>query len=105
MKDFMAELKEQEKKIEAAWAESNKLPKGVVPGKLFRLPHADGYAVYQVVKVGKRTATVKWRKDLTIDEWQDNILGPGGSFSLNVIARSILWEESMAEIFGQNSKK
>lgn len=93
------DLQKQFKLIEEEDAKSKALPDGVVPGKIFRIQIADGYAVYQVKKVKARTVDIIWRKDLCIDAYQDAVLRNGGTFSIKSIAPIIEREEAFNKIF------
>jgi len=94
------DLQEQIKKLEKEVEESKKLPAGVVPGKLFWVPVADGHAYYRVIKVNKKTATIRWCPELDADRWQDVVLGEGGVFSIGIIDRIIKRIEGLRKIFG-----
>lgn len=98
-KNLPPDLQKQIDAIDKAFKQSNELPEGIYPGKLFRCQVADGYAVYQVLKVNKKTVQVVWRKDLTIDEWQDSVLGAGGTFPIVPIEKLVRWEEALRKIF------
>lgn len=92
-------LKEQCIKIDEEFEKSQKLPKGLVIGKLFQIPVADGKAVYQVETINKRTVKVKWRKDLSLDGYSDLMLGSGGTVPKVTIESLIKREEVLAELF------
>ena len=96
--------KEFDENFEAEMAKSKALPKGLVPGKIFQIGVADGYAYYEVVKVNKRTVKIKWRKDLCCDEYQYYGWGTGGSFPISLIEPLILGEERLAEMFAKQNK-
>lgn len=98
-KEMEARFAAEEEHFNKEWAKSKALPEGLQVGKLFRLPHADGYAFYEVVKINKTTVRVKWRPDLCPDKWMDNILGEGGSFPIRTIEPIILREEGIAKLF------
>lgn len=83
---------------EKANAESCKI-EGVVPGKLFRIGVADGYAYYVVTKVNKKTCTVEWR-GFSGDRWQDHHFGLGGKFPISDVARYVRFTDGMAKLFG-----
>lgn len=102
--DMEKAWKEEEKHFEVEIAKSNALPEGVVVGKLVNTPVADGYAWYEVVKVGKKTVKLKWRPDLCPDKWRDAVLGEGGSFPLQSIARIVNFREGMRKLFSQKKK-
>lgn len=101
LEELQAEWKAQDEKFDKEWAASHALPKGLVVGKLFRLPVGDGYAYYQIEKINKTTVRVKWRPDLDPDEWMDRVLGDGGSFPKKIIEPIIEGEEALYEIFGK----
>jgi hypothetical protein len=88
-------------KLEQLEARSDKA-KGLV-GKLFKLPHADGYAYYTVEE--EKGQKVRVVNQALLDAWQDNILGPGGWFPRKQIEPIIRREEGMAKIFEDASKR
>jgi hypothetical protein len=73
---------------------------GLVPGKMFSLPVADGHASYVVTKVSKTRCTIEWR-GFCIDRYTDHILGWGGSFQRSIIERLVNRADGMRRIFGQ----
>ena len=103
MRNLPPDLQKQIDDIDAAFKQSMALPEGLCPGKLFRCQVADGYSVYQVLKVNKKTVQIVWRKDLTIDGWTDNILGEGGTFPLSPIESAIQREEGLRKLFSRKS--
>lgn len=88
-------------KLDQLQARSDKA-KGIV-GKLFKLPHADGYAYYTVEE--EKGQKVRVVNQALLDAWQDNILGPGGWFPRKQIEPIIRREEGMAKIFEDASKR
>jgi hypothetical protein len=50
--------------------------------RYFKVPVADGAAYYQVVKVNKNTAKVKWCYGICLDDYVDEILGEGASIPI-----------------------
>jgi hypothetical protein len=105
MSSVMDEINAQIAMIQKAFEESAARGKGLLVGKLFRTQVADGYAVYQVVKINKSSVKVKWRKDLALDGWQDQTLGAGGTFPKRCVEQPILREEALAEIFSRKREK
>jgi hypothetical protein len=65
---------------------SQSLPDGLSVGKMFIVGIGDGHAWYIVTKVTKKTATVEWR-GFSPDRYRDSILGLGGAFPKDAIAR------------------
>lgn len=71
-------------------------------GRTFRIPHADGYAQYQIIGESARSYKVAW---LNIgDAWQDHYFGKGGSFPKGRIDKFIVWDDKMAELFSKKAK-
>ena len=101
---MMAEFRKQQEDIKQAFEASKNLPEGLQIGKLFSLPVADGAAVYEIVKINQSTVKVKWRKDLTIDEWQDRVLGAGCSVKRATIERIVHGEEALRKLFSRPQK-
>jgi len=75
------------------------LGEGLVKGKIFSMPVADGSAYYEVTKVLKTRVHIKCRMDLCPDHYTDYFLGGGGSFPRHMIEPVIEAEEGMAKIF------
>lgn len=88
-----------DKHFEEEIAKSDTLPKGLVPGKIFQIGVADGYAYYEVVKVNKKTVKIKWKKDLCCDEYQYYGWGVGGSFPISLIEPLVIGAENIAAMF------
>lgn len=88
----------------AEMKKSKELGEGLVIGKIFALPIADGYSYYEVTKIYKIKVHIRCRLDICPDKWMDRILGEGGSFSRHMIEPIIIAEESMAKIF-EGAKK
>jgi len=77
---------------------SNNLPAGLQVGKMFRLPIADGYAFYVVVKVNKKTVDVEWR-GFSPDRWVDARLGYGRREPKDTIEMLVRREDAAARLF------
>lgn len=86
-------------KISAAMERSKALGPGIKVGKVFKMPVADGYAVYEVVKVNKTTVKVAAME--TPDGYCDRILGYGGSFQKSIIEPLVTHEDRMQALFGR----
>jgi hypothetical protein len=102
------EMKAEMQKIDDAWMaavkKNDELGKGLIAGKVFRIQVADGYAVYEVTKVGPRQTCVNYRKDLVIDDYIDRVLGAGGSFPTSAIARIMQGQDALFELFGKKGE-
>jgi hypothetical protein len=83
--EMKAECDKRAKAFDDAFKNNKKLERGLVSKKVFRIQVADGYAVYEVVRVGPRQTTVKYREDCVSDDYMDRVLGRGGSFPTKVI--------------------
>ena len=79
-------------------AKSNSLPDGFQKGKLFKMSVADGYAWYEITKINKLTVWIEWREDLSLDSYQDRILGVGGRIDKEWIEDIILSEDKIRKI-------
>lgn len=97
-KDVLKEFKEYEERFKQEKTKSDKLPKGLVLGKLVRFQVGDGYAYYKVTRVGKRTSELTWL-NLHPDEWQEQTLGKKGVMSTKQLEATINYQEKLAEIF------
>jgi len=76
--------------------------KGLV-GKLFKLPHADGYAFYVIEE--EKGQKVRIENQPIGDAWQDNILGAGGWFPRKQIEPIIRREEGLAKVFENAARR
>jgi len=101
IEDFHDYCKEHDKYFEKEINKSNSLPDGLQNGKIIRTQVADGYAYYEIIKINKTTVRIKWRGDLCLDRWQDQILGSGGSFPKYIIENLAEQEEILKRIFGK----
>lgn len=66
-------------------------------GRSIFLPHADGNAMYVVTKINKRSVRLEhcpW-----IDNWYDNVLGEGGTVSLEWAENEIRGRDEIAKLF------
>jgi len=84
---------------EEAMNKNKQLGKGLVAGKVFYLPVADGRAYYEVTKVGPRSTTIKFREDIAVDDYMDMVLGDGGSFPTSRIEHLVCRMDGLQEIF------
>ncbi len=75
--------------FKAEMDKSQALPKGLVKGKIFQIGVADGYAYYEVVRVYKNTVRIKWRKDLSLDEYCYFGWGAGGLVDIRLIDQRV----------------
>ena len=66
---------------------NEKLGKGIVVGKIFQIPVADGHAFYKVVKIFKKVVKVKWVKNnyLNPDQYVDLVLGYEGTIKRPIL--------------------
>jgi hypothetical protein len=103
IKDLDDFNKQEKAHFDTEIKKSKALPDGLQVGKLFRFQVADGYAYYQVEKIGKKSVKVKWRFDLCPDRYTDRILGSGGSFPKNMIEKVIMQEEAIYRIFAKKA--
>ena len=101
----LTNIEEQVKLIDAAFAKSAKLPEGLQLNKLFRVPAADGYAVYEITGIGRSTVKIKWREDLCPDGYVDMVLDEGGTFSMKPILRIVAREDSLRKYLTRKDKK
>jgi hypothetical protein len=94
--------KKYQESFDKVMSKSDALPKGFQKGKIFRIQVADGYTYYEITKVNKNTVWIEWRKDLSLDGYQDRILGVGGKIEKNRINHIILFQDKMTEIHSRN---
>ena len=96
-------LEDFNKLMDADMAKSDALGDGVIVGKIFSLPVADGSAYYKVVKVNKRTARVEWLKELSLDDYQDRMLGDKGTVQISKIEPMLAYDKKLREIIKNNN--
>lgn len=94
----MFDYEEWQKNFDKEIAKAAQLPPGLCAGKLFSIPVADGEAYYEVVKVFKKTVRIKWRQDLSLDDYRDWMLEDGGSFPRNKIEPLVVGQEELSKI-------
>jgi len=90
--------KRYEEHFDKEMKKSNALPDGLQKGKIFRIQVADGFAYYEITKVNKLTVIIKWREDLSLDSYQDRVLGVGGKIDKNRIENIVIWQEKWNKI-------
>lgn len=73
----------------------------LVAGRLLRLPMADGYAIYQVVKVNPKTVEIAWR-GFHPDRWVDQRYGLGGRKPRAEIEQLLGARDRMNALFGRS---
>jgi|WetSurMetagenome_2_1015567.scaffolds.fasta_scaffold158759_2 hypothetical protein len=76
--------------------DSNARALNTVIGRYFRVPCADGYAVYQIISE-TRTRVILQPVTGIGDDWQDHHFGGGGSFSKPDILRYLKQEDGWKE--------
>jgi hypothetical protein len=91
-------FEEYNKIFKEAMDKSRALGKGIQVGKIFGISVADGKAWYEIVKIGKKTVKVKWRKDLTLDGYKDWNLGEGGTVKISVVSPIINWDDIIQDM-------
>ena len=95
--DIQAEMDHIDRLFDADGQNAGKF----MAGRLLSIPMGDGYAVYEVTKVTPKTATVKWRPDAAMDDWQDQILGDGGTFPRDRIEPLVERQDRISSLFGK----
>lgn len=86
------------KHFKAEIAKSEALPDGLQVGKIFGIPVADGAAHYEITKINKRTVRVKWREDLSLDDYKDMICGDIATIPKDRIEVTVRLDDAMREI-------
>jgi len=71
-------------------------------GRLIRFPFADGYAIYVITKVNKKTVRVAWID--YGDGWMDRRLGRGGLLDIDYAMKEIKGEDALKELFSGKQK-
>ncbi len=94
------EIKMKDKKFNDAINHNLELGEGLKVGKCFRIPVADGYSLYEVIRIKSNTVEIKWRKDAIVDNYQDLVLADGGEFPIETIERLVKREDKLQKIFG-----
>lgn len=74
--------------------------KGEILYRYFRTPVADGYSVYQIVKLTKSMALVKYCTGICLDEYRNDILGDGCQIPIDVAKEKIRNRDYMEKVFG-----
>jgi hypothetical protein len=75
--------------------------KGEILWRYFRRNVADGYAYYQIIKVTKKTATIKVCRGICLDEWTDNMLGEENTLPLKMIEELMYSRDALETLFGK----
>ena len=85
-------------------AEIKKLARAqnTILGRTIEFPKADGYALYIVTKVNKRTVELTWIR--YSDAWIDNRLGYQGSLDKTYVERYVNSHDQLAEEFYNSLK-
>jgi len=73
--------------------------KGEYLWRYFRRNVADGYAIYQIVKVTKKSAKVEVCRGVELDEWTDNLLGYECELPLKIVTDMIDSKDKMDAFF------
>lgn len=104
MKDWKEQYREFDENFKRTQAASDALPDGLQVGKIISFGVADGYAYYEIVKVNKTTVRLQWRGDLSLDSYQDRLLGAGGSVPRNMIEPIVAGEDRLKNILSRPPK-
>ena len=91
-------LEDYNKKLDEMLSASDALGEGVVKGKIFSVPVADGCAYYKVVRVNKKSAKVEWVEELALDGYTDFMIGMGGTLPMDKIASTLAYQENIRRI-------
>jgi hypothetical protein len=67
-------------------------------GRIIQFPRGDGYALYMVVKTGRRTARVEWID--YCDAWRDERVDRNPELPLDYVAQKVNGQDALAKIFG-----
>ena len=69
--------------------------------RYFSRPVADGMAWYQVTKVTSKTATVQWCDGICLDNYQDGMLGYGGTVPVDMVFNMVDLRIQMDKLFSR----
>jgi hypothetical protein len=77
-----------------------------IKGKRFKISVADGYAVYEVVRVGPRKTTVRWvdDKEINPDGYISRVIGKKGSMDSQIVLTKVCLEEDINKSSDKNVK-
>jgi hypothetical protein len=85
--------------------EANVIAEGGILHRFLYEAVADGQAVYQVIKLNKKTAKVRWCQidpcyaDYVVPQW-----GMEATVSLEYIENAIRWQDAMREAFAKRTR-
>jgi hypothetical protein len=99
-KDFFKSLQAKMKKQDELMEEIKILARelGTVQGRILQFPRGDGYALYMVSKVNKRTARVVWID--YGDAWTDQRVEDNPNLSLDYVIRVTKGRDEVDRLFG-----
>ena len=69
--------------------------------RYFFRPVADGNAWYQVTNVTSKTATVQWCDGICLDNYQDGMLGYGGTVPIDMVSNMVSLRIEMDKLFSR----
>jgi hypothetical protein len=69
--------------------------------RYFSRPVADGMAWYQVTKATTTTATVQWCDGICLDNYQDGMLGYGGTVPIDMVFNMVSLRIEMDKLFSR----
>lgn len=103
--DLPPDIAQDLKRTEAALAEDRKRSGHFEKGRLLQIQVGDGYAYYEIARVGTRSVRLKWRGDIGLDDYQDAVLGSGGSFPRARIEELVARQDAWTSLFSGGEGK
>lgn len=96
-KGLTAKMKQQDGLMDEIKVLARKL--NTLRGRVLQFPRGDGYALYMVVKTGRRTARVEWIN--YGDAWTDERVEANPDLPLDYVTKKIKGQDALAELFGR----
>lgn len=93
------EIKEVEKRWQAAKKNNEALGEGLKVGKVIRFPVADGHATYEIIEIGDNVSKVKVRNDLDFDNYRSDAVDSQGRILTSVLENQFKRQKAQSEIF------
>lgn len=77
---------------------------GELKGRYIQEPRADGYAIYEIVRVNKRSVRIKVVTDIG-DDWTVPFWGEETTIPLDYAERNIRSRDALAEMFSKHKQQ
>ncbi len=104
MDEFEKKFAKQTKIWQKALKKNKELGKGLKVGKVFRTQVADGYAVYEIVKIADPISKVKYRSDIE-EDYRSLAVDGEGNILTSQLKKIIEFGETLDELFSKKKVK